>query len=148
MFSNPDAARVRAELQRPLVEDEPMPAFAQVDMLERWRQDEVARPRGVKRERSCSTEELEIPLPKRQLATTTWQEPGPPLVPQRTVRVNWDIPPPPPTPRRPVLNWGDIPEDAVPIVRQNAFGPGSLTSPTSIYSCPVVERRFANPLFP
>jgi hypothetical protein len=147
MFSNQDVARVRAELQRPLVEDEPMPAFAQVDMFERWRQDEVARPRGVKRERSWHTDETEIPLPKRQLATTTWQEPGPPLVPTRTVRVNWDPPPPPPTPRRPVLNWGAIPEDAVPIVRQNAFGPGAR-SPTAVDECPVIERRFANPLFP
>jgi len=146
MFSNQDVARVRAELQRPLVEDEPMPAFAQVDMFERWRQDEVARPRGVKRERSWHLEELEIPLPKRQLATTTWQEA--PLVPTRShLRINWDIPPPPPTPRRPVLNWGDIPEDAVPITRQNAFGPGAR-SPTAIDECPVIERRLANPLFP
>jgi hypothetical protein len=147
MFSNQDVARVRAELERPLVEDEPMPVFAQVDMLERWRHDEVARPRGVKRERSWHTEELEIPLPKRQMATTTWQE-GPPLVPTRAhLRVNWDIPPPPPTPRRPVLNWGDIPEDAVPIARQNAFGPGAR-SPTAIDECPVIERRLANTLFP
>ena len=147
MFSNQDVARVRAELQRPLVEDEPMRAFAQVDMLERWRHDEVARPRGVKRERSWHTEELEIPLPKRQLATTTWQEEAP-LVPTRAhLRVNWDIPPPPPTPRRPVLNWGDIPEDAVPIARQNAFGPGAR-SPTAIDDCPVIERRNANALFP
>jgi hypothetical protein len=147
MFSNQDVARVRAELQRPLVEDEPMPAFAQVDMFERWRQDEVARPRGVKRERSWHTEETEIPLPKRQLATTTWQE-EPPLVPTRShLRVNWDIPPPPPTPRRPVLNWGDIPEDAVPIARQNAFGPGAR-SPTEVNECPVIERRNANVLFP
>jgi hypothetical protein len=82
------------------------------------------------------------------MGTTTWQE-EPPLVPTRShLRVNWDIPPPPPTPRRPVLNWGDIPEDAVPIVRQRAFGPGSLTSPTSVDSCPVIERRFANAPFP
>jgi len=146
MFSNQDVARVRAELQRPLVEDEPMPAFAQVDMFERWRQDEVARPRGVKRERSWHTDPLEIPLPKRQLGTTTWQE-EPPLVPTRShLVVNWDTPPPPPTPRRPVLNWGDIPEDAVPIARQNAFGPGAR-SPTPL-DCPVIERRIANPLLP
>ena len=46
----------------------------------------------------------------------------PELTPLPIVRQNATVAPPPPTPRRPSLNWGDIPEDAVPIVRQRAFG--------------------------
>lgn len=137
MWSPQDARRLRIELDRPLVEEVPLPAFDQVDLLERWRQDGVGMAR-VKRERSWVSEAPEEipPLPKRQLATTVWQE-EPPLVPTRShLRV---LDPPPPTPRHPVLNWSDIPEDAVPISRQNAFGPGARP-PTTVQECPVVQR--------
>lgn len=116
MFSNQDAVRVRAELHPPIVEEEPMPAFAQVDMFQRWREDGA---HGVKRKREDDEPDECPPLPKRQLATTTWSRPCSPLVPQRSVSVNWEIPPPPPTPRRASLNWSNEPYP-VPITRQNA----------------------------
>ena len=131
MFSNQDVVRVRAELRRPIVEEEPMPAFAQVDMFQRWREDAPVAAQGVKRKR----EDDECPpLPKRQLATTTWERPCSPLVPQRSVSVNWEVPPPPPTPRRASLNWSNEPYP-VPITRQNAV----VREPPPSPSFPVMD---------